>query len=150
MIKYVQISFALLYLFLINGNSFLYAHTNQANETISLEKVVRSSLNQNLEVSTDFNVKLSIPTLQADSFPTGKKKSKRFKFSFLEKEEKEKEEKFTSFEKCSKGSFYFPALLEISSFTRFYNYGRNYLHISDNLNYFLFHKCYILFQVFRL
>lgn len=147
--KLFQISFALLYLFLLNGNGFLYAHTNQVSETLSLEEVIHS-LNPNVEVIADFDNQFSIPTLQSASFPSGKKKSKEFKFSFFEKEETEKEDKSTSFDKCSKGNFSFAALLEIPQFARFYNYNRDYLHTSEELNYFLFHKCYIVFQVFRL
>jgi hypothetical protein len=149
-----QISFVLLLLFLLsNGNGFLYAHTNQVDKTISLtislEKAVHS-YNQNIEVNTEFDNQVVISTLQSDPFPTRKKKSKRFKFPFFEKEEKEKEDKSASFEQSLKHSFSFESLLDIPLFARFYNYDRDYLHISESLNYFLFYKCYILFQVFRL
>ena len=95
--KLFQISFALLYLFLLNGNVFLYAHTNQGNETVSLEKFFTSIENNNesnnesnnQSLDTDFDNQFSIPTLEASSFPSGKKKSKRFKFSLFEKKGKQ-------------------------------------------------------------
>lgn len=148
--KLFQISFVFLYVFLLNGNGFLYAHTNKENKAISLEKVFSSSNITSELVISEFDNQFSIPTLQEDSFPSGKKKSKRFKFPFFEKEEKEKEDKFTSFEYSSKISFAFASFLVIPLFDRFYHYNKNYLHVSESLNYFLFHKCYILFQVFRL
>ncbi|WP_375560905.1 hypothetical protein ACE193_24950 [Bernardetia sp. OM2101] len=147
--KLFQISFVLLYLFLLNGNGFLYAHTNQANETTSLEKFF-SNIENTESLDATFDNQFVIPTLEADSFPSGKKKSKRFKFRFFEKEEKEKEDKQDSLEKSSQGSFAFASIFNIPLFARFYDYDRNYLYVSESLNYFLFHKCYILFQVFRL
>ena len=145
-----KISFALLTVFLLNGNSFLYAHTNQAKETTSLEKFFHNIENTNESLATDFDNRFSIPTLQTDSFPSGKKKSKRFKFPIFEKEEKEKEDKSVSFKEFSKDVSSFVSVLDIPHFAQFYNYNRNYLHLSENLNYFLFYKCYIPFQVFRL
>jgi hypothetical protein len=128
----------------------LYAHTNQGDETVSLEKFFTNIDNNNESLDTDFDNQFSIFTLQEDSLPNGKKKSKRFKFPLFEKEEKENEDKFTSFEYSSQVSFAFTSFLNIPLFEGFYHYNRNYLHISESLNYFLFHKCYILFQVFRL
>ncbi|WP_338791390.1 hypothetical protein V9L05_00395 [Bernardetia sp. Wsw4-3y2] len=145
-----KISFVLLYLFLLNGNGFLYAHTNQANEKTSLEKFFSTIENTSESLDADFDNQYVIPILEADSFPSGKKKSKRFKFRFFEKEEKEKEDKLHSLEISSQGSFTFASIFNTPLFARFYNYNRNYLYVSENLNYFLFHKCYILFQVFRL
>jgi len=152
--KLFQISFALLYLFLLNGNVFLYAHTNQGNETVSLEKFFTSIENNNESnnesLDTDFDNQFSIPTLEASSFPSGKKKSKRFKFSLFEKKEKEKEYKLASLEEISKVIFSFNFSFNIPLFEGFYHYNKNYLYVSESLNYFLYHKCYILFQVFRL
>ncbi|AFM05769.1 hypothetical protein Fleli_3449 [Bernardetia litoralis DSM 6794] len=145
--KQLQILFALLSLFLLNGNGFLYAHTNQAKETLSSEEVVES-YNQRNDVITDLGNQFRNSILQTDSFPSGKKKSKGLELSFFEKEEKE--DKFTSFDDFIKTSFSSVSILDLPQFATFYFYNRNYLHVSDNLNYFLFHKCYIVFQVFRL
>ncbi len=147
-----KISFVLLTAFLLNGNSFLYAHTNKANEIVFSEEISISlnDTNQEFEEIAEFDNQFRIPTLQSASFPTNKKKSKRPKFPFFEKEEKEKEDKSVSFVEFSKNVFSFSAILEIPHFAQFYNYNRNYLHLSENLNYFLFYKCYIPFQVFRL
>lgn len=145
-----QISLVFLYVFLLNGNGFLYAHTNTENKAISLEKVFGVTDTTPESVNSQSDKQFSIPTLEADSFPSGKKKSKRFKFSIFEKEEKEKEDRLTSLEKTSEQSSFFPFLFDTPLFDRFYHYNKNYLHISESLNYFLFHKCYILFQVFRL
>lgn len=138
--KLFQISFVFLYFFLLNGNSFLYAHTKQGDKTISLEKV--ASHIKNLESDpTRF-------TLQTDSVPSEKQRNKRFKFPLFEKEEKE--DKTTSLEEFFSTSSSFVYFFNVPLLDRFYHYNKNYLHISESLNYFLFHKCYILFRVFRL
>ena len=151
-----QISFVLFSLFRLNGNDFLYAHTNQANEIVSeyisleLEEGCTIDAVSDSEITNLSSISIRIPVLQSDSFPTSKKKSKRFKFSIFEKEEKEKEDKQIVTDSFSKDSFSFSPLFSTPLFDRFYHYNKNYLDISEDLNYFLFYRCYILFQVFRL
>ncbi len=128
-------------LFNTNGSSFLYAHTSQTGSDTELVNQLTSS---NVEKQCN------ALTLQSNSFPTRQSKSEFPNFSFFEKEEKEKEDKFTSLKHVIKVSFDFTSFLTIPLHNRFYNYDKNYLHVSESLNYFLSHKCYILFQVFRL
>lgn len=84
--KLFQISFVFLYFFLLNGNSFLYAHTKQGDKTISLEKV--ASHIKNLESDpTRF-------TLQTDSVPSEKQRNKRFKFPLFRKRRERRQNNF--------------------------------------------------------
>ncbi|WP_291720881.1 hypothetical protein [Bernardetia sp.] len=148
--KLFNISFVLLAFFLLGGNQSLYAHTNTVDETKSSEDFFEKFLHKFELNTSDTDLQVGITILQSESSHDRNTQNKDFDFPLFEKEEKEKEDKFSSFEIVSKQPISLLSTPVVFFFDRFYQYNKSYLRRNESLNYFLFHKCYVLFQVFRL